>query len=89
MAGLPRHRFATLTYEQLVQNPLSAIERLYGQLELSGFEQMHPKLAAEIAKRSDYVQAAIKPSEAWKERITEQWADIFERYGYRREDIAS
>jgi hypothetical protein len=49
---------------------------------------MRPKLAAEIAKRSDYVQAAIRPSEEWKARITEQWADIFERYGYRREGIA-
>jgi hypothetical protein len=88
VAGLPKHRFATLTYEQLVQNPLSAIERLYGQLELSGFEQMRPRLAAEIAKRRDYVQAAIRPSEEWKARIDEQWADIFERYGYRREGIA-
>ena len=85
VAGLPKHRFATLTYEHLVQNPLSAIERLYGQLELSGFDHMRPKLAAEIAKRSDYVQAAIRPSEEWKARITEQWADIFEHYGYSRD----
>ena len=85
VAGLPKHRFVTLTYEHLVQNPLSAIEGLYGQLELSGFDQMRPRLEAEIAKRSDYVQAAIRPSEEWKARITEQWGDIFERYGYRRD----
>jgi hypothetical protein len=83
LAGLPKHRFVTLTYEHLVQNPLSAIEGLYEQLELSGFDHMRPKLAAEIANRSDYVQAAIMPSEEWKARITEQWADIFERYGYQ------
>jgi hypothetical protein len=85
VASLPKHRFVTLTYEHLVQNPLSAIEGLYGQLELSGFDRMRPKLAAEIAKRSDYVQAAIRPSEEWKARITEQWGDIFERYGYPRD----
>ena len=89
VADLPEHRFVTLTYEQLVGNPLAAIERLYRQLELSGFEKMRPRLAAEIAKRSDYVQAAIRPSEKWKARITEQWADIFDRYGYRREGVAS
>ena len=85
VAGLPKQRFVTLKYEHLVQNPLSAIEALYGQLELSGFEHMRPKLAAEVAKRRDYVQAAIRPSAEWKARITEQWGDIFDRYGYRRE----
>ena len=87
--GLPQRRFVTVAYEQLIRNPLSVIERLYEQLELSGFEQMRPKLAAEIAKRSYYVQAAIRPSEVWERRITEQWTDIFERYGYSREGIAS
>ena len=89
VTGLPQHRFVTVAYEQLIRNPLSVIEKLYEQLELSGFDQMRPKLAAEIAKRSYYVQAAIRPSEVWEGRITEQWADIFERYGYSREGIAS
>ena len=82
--GLPEHRFVTVKYEQLIANPLSVIERLYQQLELPGFQQMRPKLAAEIAKRRDYVQAAVRPSEIWQSRITEQWSDIFERYGYSR-----
>jgi len=82
VTGLPERRFATVAYEQLICNPLSTIEGLYEQLELPGFEQTRPKLSAEIAKRSDYVQAAVRPSEAWKRRITEQWGDIFERYGY-------
>ena len=88
VAGLPERRFATVAYEQLIRNPLAVIERLYEQLELPGFEQMRPNLAAEIVKRSDYVQAAIRPSEVWERRITEQWAGIFERYGYSREGLA-
>lgn len=85
ITGLPEHRFATVKYEQLIRDPLSVIGQLYEQLDLPGFEQMRPKLAAEIAKRSDYVQAAVRPSEIWRSRITEQWADIFERYGYSRD----
>jgi hypothetical protein len=88
VAGLPQSQFATVAYEQLIRDPLAVIERLYEQLKLSGFEHMRPKLAAEIAKRSDYVQAAIRPSAPWAGRITEQWADIFERYGYCREGLA-
>jgi hypothetical protein len=85
VAGLPEHRFMTVKYEQLIRDPFSTIERLYEQLELPGFEQARAKLAAEIAKRSDYVQAAVRPSEIWRSRIAEQWADIFERYGYSRD----
>jgi hypothetical protein len=80
--GLPSNRFATVKYEQLIRDPLSVIERLYEQLELSGFEQARPKLAGEIANRSDYVQSNIRLSDDWRHRIHEQWRNIFEHYGY-------
>jgi hypothetical protein len=85
VAGLPQRRFATIAYEELIRDPFSTIERLYGRLELPAFEQTRPKLAAEVAKRRDYVQAAVRPDSIWKERVSEQWADIFERYGYSRD----
>jgi omega-hydroxy-beta-dihydromenaquinone-9 sulfotransferase len=80
--GLPGNRFTTVKYEHLVRDPLSVIERVYEQLELSGFEQARPKLVAEVAKRSDYVQSRTRVSEDWKRRVREQWRDIFEYYGY-------
>jgi hypothetical protein len=89
VAGLPEHRFAVVRYEQLVQNPLQVIEGLYRHLELANFEDVRPKLAAEIAGRSDYVQDAVRPDPVWQRQIGEQWREIFERYGYSLGDVSN
>lgn len=84
-AGLPPNRFAILKFEDLTSDPLGRIEDLYRQFELSGFDEMRPKLEAEIVKRRGYVQDAILPDAAWRRRIDTLWAGIFERYGYKRQ----
>jgi len=88
VAGLPERRFAVITFEQLVRNPIAAIESLYRRLELPFFDEARSKLAAEVAKRSNYVQESSRPNGAWAQRIDRDWREIFERYGYERETVA-
>ena len=89
VSGLPEHRLAVVRYEDLVQNPLQVIEGLYRQLELANFEDIRPLLKAEIARRNEYVQDAVRPDPAWERQINEEWREIFERYGYNRSGTSS
>jgi hypothetical protein len=88
VADLPGHRFAVITFEQLVRNPVAVIESLYRKLELPSFEAARPKLEAEVRKRSGYIQESAKPAKGWGQRVEREWTEIFDRYGYVRQKVA-
>ena len=79
-AGLPANRFATMTYESLVANPVSVINQLYDRLELGDFEVVRETIAAEIGRRSGYRAKGSLPSVAWRGRISREWASVIEQY---------
>jgi hypothetical protein len=75
-ADLPKNRFAAISYESLVANPVGVIERLYGQLELGDFEPAREAIVAETKRRSGYQAKASLPSEQWRQRINREWATM-------------
>lgn len=79
--GLPGNRFAAITYESLVANPVGVIERLYQQLELGDFEPVREAIAAETKRRSGYQAKGSLPSQPWRERINREWAAILRDHG--------
>jgi hypothetical protein len=81
-AGLPENRFAVLTYESLVANPLGEIQQLYERLGLGDFAPVREAMAAEIQRRKDYKAQGYPPKEPWRGRIATEWSAIFQRYGY-------
>ncbi|MGA7240632.1 MAG: sulfotransferase [Bryobacteraceae bacterium] len=84
VAGLPGNRFAELTYESLIADPIGACEGLYGSLDLGDFAPAHKRIAAEVERRRDYRATGRQPAGAWRGRINSEWAAVFERYGYAR-----
>ena len=52
-------------------------------------KNIRPLLKAEIARRNEYVQDAVRPDPAWECQINEEWREIFERYGYNRSGTSS
>jgi hypothetical protein len=79
-AGLPPNRFAAIRYESLVANPVGVIEKLYSQLELGDFAAVREAIAAETNRRREYKAKASLPSEAWRQRINKEWANILEQH---------
>lgn len=77
-AGLADNRYAAITYEALVANPVSVIEQLYQRLELGDFEPVRDKISAETIRRREYRAKATQPATAWEERIRKEWAPIME-----------
>lgn len=79
-ADLPKNRFAAITYESLIANPVEVIEGLYGQLELGDFEPAREAIVAETKRRSGYQAKGSLPSEHWRERINREWAPIVKEH---------
>jgi omega-hydroxy-beta-dihydromenaquinone-9 sulfotransferase len=79
-AGLPDNRFATMTYESLVADPVGMLEKLYNRLELGSFEEVKETVMAEIGRRQGYRAKASLPSGVWQERINRDWAPILDQY---------
>jgi len=79
-SALPDNRFASVTYESLVADPLATIERLYRKLELGDFESVRGILANELQRRSGYQAKAKLPDEKWRDRIRGDWASLITRH---------
>jgi omega-hydroxy-beta-dihydromenaquinone-9 sulfotransferase len=79
-ADLPDDRFARLTYESLVADPLGVVEQLYRRLELGDFATVRDALAAETQQRSGYRAKGQLPSEQWRDRISKEWAPILSQH---------
>lgn len=83
-ADLPQNRFASLTYESLIANPVGVIEQLYRQLELGDFNPVRESLIAETKRRGEYKAKGSLPSDAWRERINKEWAGILDQHATLR-----
>jgi omega-hydroxy-beta-dihydromenaquinone-9 sulfotransferase len=79
-ADLPRKRFAALTYESLIANPVGVIEGLYQRLELGDFGEVREALVAETTRRSGYKAKSSLPSDAWRGRISREWSEILAQH---------
>jgi omega-hydroxy-beta-dihydromenaquinone-9 sulfotransferase len=77
---LPENRFATLTYEALIADPARVIEELYQQLELGDFNTVRESLIAETKRRGGYKAKGSLPSDSWRERISNEWAEILQQH---------
>jgi hypothetical protein len=79
-AGLPENRFAMLSYEALVVNPLAKIEELYSQLELGDFGVVRESVESELARRKEYKAMGQLPNEHWRQRIEREWGPILAQH---------
>lgn len=76
------NRFYELRYEDLIRDPAAQLRRLYSQLELSGFDEMRPKVEQHMARLAGYVPRKHEPDRRLRGEITRRWQPIIERFGY-------
>ena len=75
-ADVPANRFATITYESLVDNLAGVVKRLYEKLELGDFATVGGALSAEAERRRRYQAKGQLPSDKWRDRINKEWGAI-------------
>lgn len=71
-----------MRYEDLAQNPLAEVRRVYQELGLDDFAALQPKLEAYLGKQKSYQVNKHELDEEMKGQIRGRWGEYFERYGY-------
>lgn len=80
---IPAGQLAEVRYEELLNNPVSALRRVYAELDLPGFETLEERLAA--SGRSQLWQLAghdvtLTPEQI--ELVQREWGFAFQALGY-------
>lgn len=87
---IPAGHLHELRFEDLEADPLGEMQRVYAALQLPGWEQMEPRVRAELPKHSAYRKNTFPLDQATIRRIDQAWHFAFETYGYpsRRKEPA-
>ncbi|NQT36378.1 MAG: sulfotransferase [Planctomycetes bacterium] len=78
-------RFCEVRYEDLVQDPVGQIRRVYEQLDLGRFDDVLPALEARAAEMAEYKPNRHQLDEPTRRKIARRWATFIETYGYHVE----
>ena len=75
-------RFCEVYYEELIQDPLGELEKVYTALELKGFDDACPRVQAYLQQTTGYETNKYTITDAERTEIDQRWGDVIRRYGY-------
>ena len=75
-------RFYELRYEDLIQDPVGELAKLYGHLNLGGFEDYLPRLQAYLATIRGYETNRYQLRPEQRIEISRRWGTVIRQYGY-------
>jgi omega-hydroxy-beta-dihydromenaquinone-9 sulfotransferase len=82
---IPANQLIEVGYDQLVDNPINELERIYTQLDLGGFENVKPQLNAYIKTLKSYqVNPKVDVDTEIKDQIKTRWDFAFKEWGYQK-----
>jgi hypothetical protein len=84
LKGIPSQQLAIVKYEDLIRDPVATIGSIYEQLNLPDFDHVCKRITQNMGERRGYVSKNTLPNAHWKMRVSQTWADLFDRYGYKR-----
>jgi hypothetical protein len=75
-------RFCEIRYEDLVRDPLGEMEKVYGDLELSGFTEVGPRIEQYLRQTDGYETNKYALPDDLRIEIERRCGDVIRRYGY-------
>ncbi len=81
-AGLPANQFYEMRFEDLQAEPLEQLARLYGQLELEGYEVARPEYLGYLDSVSGYKKNVYRYPTAETARVGVAWGHFIAKWGY-------
>ena len=82
LAELPAGDLAEIRYVDLTRDPVATVAGIYQRLNLGGFEQARPAIAAFARDNVRTELPAAKPDQAFSQAQTERLAPYRRRLGY-------
>jgi LPS sulfotransferase NodH len=80
--SLPPNQLVDVRYEELIQDPVAQMRRIYTQLELGDFETLEPKLQQFWSGQSDYRTNQYELDEDLRAEVNRRWGPWMRKYGY-------
>jgi len=74
---------AELRYEDLVEDPLEQISRIYATLNLGDFAAVRPRLEQHLTRVSSHQRSRLRLSRSQKEKVDSVWGEMVQRRRYR------
>jgi hypothetical protein len=75
-------QFYELKYEDLVENPVGEVKKIYDYFQLPGFDACLPRLQGYLTTVKSYETNKYHLSEEQRVLIARRWDDVIRRYGY-------
>jgi hypothetical protein len=82
---IPAGHFCEVRYEDLVQDPIGQVRRVYEELGLGGFDHALPALEHYMAGQAGYRTNRFNLPPETRAEIVRRWQFFFDRYGYPTE----
>jgi hypothetical protein len=82
---IPAGHYCEVRYEDLVQDPVAQMRRVYEELKLGEFERALPALQQYVAGQAGYKTNRFDLPPETRAEIARRWRSFFERYGYPTE----
>jgi len=82
---IPEKQFTELSFEELVKNRVAAIEKIYKDLQMEGFESTRPELEKYVYSISDYQKNRYSLSKEDRELVRNEWKRFIDHWGYHTE----
>lgn len=79
---IPEGSLHQMKFEDLEQNPLESLEKVYGDLRLPGFDRFRKTADEYLSSIRDYKKNEYEIADATREKVSRRWRRSFERYGY-------
>lgn len=81
---IPEGNLFEVKFEEFETNALEITQRIYYQLNISGWEEARPAIEAYINKKKDHKKNQYAYEERTIRMVNEAWGDILDAWGYNR-----
>lgn len=81
---IPEGNLVTVSYEDLVKEPMAVMRKIYADLDLADIEHAVPKMQDYIDSRKGYTPSTYKEDPEIVRMINDNWGIYFDAYGYDR-----
>ncbi len=88
LAKVSPERICHTRYEDLVQDPVEEVRRIYQAIGLGGFEQIESDIQAYADRTRDFRRNQHRLDDITRAEIQRRWKGYFEAHGYPLDDVS-
>lgn len=82
---IPAGRLYEIRYEELEQDPIGEMRKIYEFFKWPGFDELEKTIAAQLPSLREYKKNEFHMDPDLKRRLYHRFREVFERYGYASE----